>query len=114
MIDSEALVTISAAVVALTQLLKVLRLPKTWGVPMVFGVSALGVLLYAYSQVPEPWNRHFVWSAFSAWVVVTTSASGAYGLVKDTAGLPALARLLPKQAAPRAAAAAPKKGKKAT
>lgn len=78
--DAQAIITVSAAVVALTQLIKWLGLPKTWGAVTVLGLSALGVLLWVYTQ--NAFVRQNTFALFSGWISVATSAAGIYGFTR--------------------------------
>ncbi len=81
-IDTQAALTISAAVVALATLIK-------WAVPndrvssvgallIVCVLSALGVLLWVVS-LPELPSRQWAFGIFAAWVAVALQAAGVYG-----------------------------------
>lgn len=77
----EAIVTVSAAVVALTQLLKWSRaVPDRWGALAVLVLAALGVGLWAYSA--GSYQRADTWMYFSGWVAVSTSAAGVFGFTR--------------------------------
>ena len=80
--SSEAVVTVSAAVVALTTFF------KWWGVVaapraplLVIGLSLLGTALWAYSTLPA-WDRRLTWDLFTGWVSVTLAAAGTYGFTR--------------------------------
>lgn len=84
--DAQAILTVSTAVVALTSLIKWSPLPTDGFIPVliVFGLSALGVLLWAFSVEPG-FDRHQVFSYFAAWILVATAAGGVYGFGQATA-----------------------------
>jgi hypothetical protein len=90
--SGEAIVSVSAAVVALTQLAKWGGLPDRWGPAAVLGLAAVGVALWVYAS-PEAWDRTQSFAIFAGWVAVATSASGVYGFTRASAS--ALTRLTP-------------------
>lgn len=74
----EAIVTVSAAVVALVQLLKWSKaVPDKWGPLAVLALAGLGVGLWAYSV--GSFQRTDTWMYFAGWVAVSTSAAGVFG-----------------------------------
>jgi hypothetical protein len=79
--NAEALATIAAAVVALTQLAKWGGLPDHTGPLAVLGFSALGVILWGYSTEPA-FARAELFTYFSGWIVVATSAAGVFGFTR--------------------------------
>lgn len=78
--NSEATITISGAVVALTQFVKWAGLPDRWGPLAVLVLSALGVLTWAYSV--NTYVRADTFSYFAAWVNVTIGAAGIFGFTR--------------------------------
>lgn len=78
---AEAIATIAAAVVALTQLAKWGGIPDKSGPVAVLLLSALGVAFWGYSTEPT-WDRNILFTYFSAWIVVATSAAGVYGFTR--------------------------------
>jgi hypothetical protein len=92
--DSAATVAVGTAVLTLTQMAKRYGFPRRWAPLLVFGLSALGIGMWAYSQGGI--ERIEVWEYFVAWVATATLASGAYETAKwATAGKPADAEPLP-------------------
>lgn len=79
----EAIVTVSAAVVALVQLVKWAGLPDKTGPLIVLVFAALGVGLWVYSQAE--FDRHALFSYFAGWVAVATSAAGVFGFTRAAA-----------------------------
>ena len=75
--DGQAIVTVSAATVALTQLIKWSGIPDRWGPLIVLVVAALGVALWTYAQ--GAFARTEVFSLFAGWIAIATSAAGVYG-----------------------------------
>lgn len=73
----EALIAVSAAVVALTQLAKWSGLPDKYGPIAVLAFALLGVLFWGWSNAAL--SRALAWNFFAGWIVVATSASGVYG-----------------------------------
>jgi hypothetical protein len=86
--SAEAIVTVSAAVVALVQVIKWALRRDGWGPAIVLLVSLLGVAVWAVSQGDATWAS--AWSYFAGWVAVATSAAGVYGFTQ--AGIQRLAR----------------------
>ncbi|MGN6811577.1 MAG: hypothetical protein ACTHMP_11950 [Thermomicrobiales bacterium] len=86
--SAEAIVTVSAAVVALVQVIKWALRRDGWGPAIVLLVSLLGVAVWAVSQGDIA--RASAWSYFAGWVAVATSAAGVYGFTR--AGIQRLAR----------------------
>jgi hypothetical protein len=83
--DGTAIITVSAAVVGLTQILKWSSLPTSGLIPvvLVFVLSALGVILWGVST-EIVFDRHLLWPYFAGWVAVSTSAAGVFGLAQST------------------------------
>ena len=77
--NGEAILTVGAAVVALTQMAKWAMQGKgdAWGPLIVFALSALGVGLWGFSQ--DTFVRTDTWAYFAGWIAVALSASGVYG-----------------------------------
>lgn len=84
--DAQSTITVSAAVVALVQILKWSPMPTTGLVPvlLVFLLSALGVILWALSVEPA-FQRALIFPYFAGWIAVATSAAGVFGLAQRTA-----------------------------
>ena len=80
--DGQAIITVSAAVVALTQLVKRLGIPTKMAPLVVLSLSALGVALWGYSAVGE-FTRQQIFSYFAGWIAVATAATGAYEASKQ-------------------------------
>jgi hypothetical protein len=78
--SAEAIVTVSAAVVALVQVIKWALRRDGWGPAIVLLVSLLGVAVWAVSQGDATWAS--AWSYFAGWVAVATSAAGVYGFTQ--------------------------------
>jgi hypothetical protein len=89
--DGEAIMTISAAVVALTQIVKWGGVPDKYGPVAVVLLSALGVVLWAYSKGAI--HRELVWAYFAGGTAVATSAAGVFGFTR--AGAEAVSRMTP-------------------
>lgn len=80
--DAQAIMIISTAVVALTQLAKWGRLvDDSKGSWAVLAFAFLGVVLYGISNEAEL-TRHIVWPYFTGWVAVATSAAGVFGFTR--------------------------------
>jgi O-antigen/teichoic acid export membrane protein len=83
--EGDAIVTVSAAVFALTQLIKWTGLPDRWGPASVLVLAALGVGIWVYSQ--GDFMREDAFELFAAWVAVATSAAGVFGFSRAAAGV---------------------------
>lgn len=88
--SAEAIVSISAAVVAITQLLKWAKLPDHWGPIAVILLAGVGVGIWLFSQTVWPPERTQVWEIFAGWVAVALSAAGVFGFTR--AGAEAVTR----------------------
>ena len=78
--DGEAIVSVSAAVVALTQLLKFSGLPDSKGPLAVLGLSLFGVVFWGYSV--GNFERAVAFQYFAGWISVSTSAAGIFGFTR--------------------------------
>jgi hypothetical protein len=80
----EAIVTIGAAVVALTTLIKLSAFPtdKRWVViAIVFVLSGLGCAIWGFSK-EVVLTRELLWPYFAAWISVATASAGVFGLAQ--------------------------------
>lgn len=75
----EAIITVSAAVVALVQLLKWGGFPDRAGPVAVLALAALGIGLWGYSV---GFARTDLFGYFAGWVTVSTSAAGVFGFTR--------------------------------
>jgi hypothetical protein len=82
--NGEAIITVSAAVVALTQLLKWAGVPDKWGALVVVLLAAIGVAVWAFSQ-DLILERADLWPYFAGWIAVATSAAGVFGFTRAAA-----------------------------
>lgn len=83
--NAEAIVTVSAAVISLVQLLKWGKvLPDRWAPLGIFLLAAIGVALWVYSL--GDFQRREVFGYFAAWIAVATAAAGVYGFAKSATG----------------------------
>lgn len=78
--DGEAIITVSAAVVALVQLCKWAGLPDSKGPLAVLGLSLFGVVFWAYSV--GNFERAVAFQYFAGWIAVSTSAAGVFGFTR--------------------------------
>lgn len=77
-------IVISAAVVALVQLVKWSNvIPDKFGPFAVLFFSAAGVALYGYSH-EMPFAGTFVWEYFTGWINVSLAAAGIFGFTRAT------------------------------
>lgn len=88
---AEAIISISAAVVALTQLVKWAGLKDTYGPLSVLVLSLLGVAFWGWSI--GTFERAQAFTYFVGWIAVATSAAGVFGFTR--AGSEAVTRLKP-------------------
>lgn len=79
--DGQAIVTISAVVVTLTQLIKFAGLPDKRGPLVVLGLSALGVVFWGYAE--GTYERAKAFEYFAGWISVATSAAGVFGFIRS-------------------------------
>lgn len=83
-LTAESIAVVSAAVVALVQLVKWGGLPDRWGPAAVLAAALGGVVLYQVSQAPAEHllTRADLWPLFAGWIVVATSAAGVFGFTR--------------------------------
>lgn len=74
------IITVSAAVVALVQLIKWGGLPDKAGPLVVLVLAALGVAIWVYSQ--DAYQRSALFDLFAGWIAVSTSAAGVFGFTR--------------------------------
>jgi hypothetical protein len=79
------IMTVAAAVVALTQLLKWMGVDNKHGPILVLIIALLGVTLYAWSQIPNGLDKSHAWDMFAAWITVATAAAGVFGFTRAVA-----------------------------
>lgn len=79
--DGEAIVSISAAVVALTTLVKWAGLKDTFGAWAVLVLSAFGVAFWGWSE--GTFERTQAFQYFAGWIAVATSAAGVFGFSRS-------------------------------
>lgn len=78
----EDIVTVSAAVVALTQLVKWMGTPDHTAPVTVLTISLFGVALWSYSS--GGYARTELFNYFAAWIAIATSAAGVFGFTRAT------------------------------
>ncbi len=81
--DGSAIMTVSAAVVALTQFAKWSKLPDKYGPYAVVLLSVLGTVVWAWSV--GNFERAKAFDYFTGWIAVMTSAAGVYGFTRAAA-----------------------------
>jgi hypothetical protein len=79
--NAESIMTVSAAVVALTQLLKWLGMPNRVGSIAVLLLALVGVGLWAWSRPTLPDRTQF-FEYFAAWIAVATASAGVFGFTR--------------------------------
>jgi hypothetical protein len=89
--NGEAIMSISAAVVALVQLVKWAGLKDSYGPFAVLLLSMLGTAFWAWST--GDFTRAGAFGYFAGWIAVATSAAGVFGFTRASAG--AVARMTP-------------------
>lgn len=95
--NGEAIISVSAAVVALTQIVKWSGLPDRWGPIAVLALAAIGVGVWGYSQGGV--MQADVFTYFAGWIAVATSASGVFGFTRAAASAVTSAKPPPSGAA---------------
>ncbi len=78
--NGQAIISVSAAVVALTQLVKWAGLPDRMGPLSVLALSALGVVFWGWSTGDV--TRASSFGYFAGWIAVSTSAAGVFGFTR--------------------------------
>lgn len=78
--DGQAIVSVSAAVVALVQLCKWSGIPDRYGPIAVMVLSLFGVAFWGWSQ--GGFVRETAFLYFSGWIAVATSAAGVFGFTR--------------------------------
>jgi len=78
--DAQAIITVSAAVVALTQLFKWGFIPDRYGPISVVVLSAVGVAFWAWSS--GDFSRASSFAYFAGWIAIATSAAGVFGFTR--------------------------------
>lgn len=81
--DGAAIVSVSAAVVALTQFAKWSGIPDKLGPIAVIVLSVLGVAVWGWSV--GDFERAKAFDYFTGWIAVTTGAAGVYGFTRAAA-----------------------------
>lgn len=82
--DATAIISVSAAVVALAELVKGLGIASRFTPLVALLLSALGVVIWGYSAVGT-FTRPQVYSYFVAWITVATAAKGIFETTKAVA-----------------------------
>lgn len=80
--DGEAIITVSAAVVALVQIVKWAGVSDTKGPLAVLVLSLLGVGVWAFDQRARFAEGVQIFEFFAGWIAVMTSAAGVYGFTR--------------------------------
>ncbi len=78
--DGQAIVTVSAVVVTLTQLLKWSIIRDKYGPLAVLILAAFGVWFWGYSV--GNFERTLAFEYFAGWIAVATSAAGVFGFTR--------------------------------
>jgi hypothetical protein len=78
--DGAAIIAVSAAVVALVQLVKWAGIPDKWGAAAVLVLSLLGIIFWGWSK--GTFERTLAFDYFAAWIAVSTSAAGVFGFTR--------------------------------
>lgn len=88
---ADAIVAISAAVVAITQLIKWAGMKDAFGPLVVILLSGIGVMVWLFSQTVWPPLRTDTWNIAAGWISVSLSAAGVFGFTR--AGASAVTRI---------------------
>jgi len=80
--DAGAILVVSGAVVALTQLIKWAGVQDKYGPIAVLALALAGVAFWGYSE--GTFERTKAFQYFAGWVAVATSAAGAFGFTRAT------------------------------
>lgn len=83
--NAEAIVSVSAAVVALVQIVKWAGIPDKFGPLAVLLLAAVGVGIWAYSQNVGGFPRQELFNYFAGWIATATSAAGVFGFTRAAA-----------------------------
>lgn len=82
--NGEAIVSVSAAVVALVQLVKWAGLKDSYGPLAVLLLALGGVAFWGWSD--GEFTRQTAFGYFAGWIAVSTSAAGVFGFTRAGAG----------------------------
>lgn len=80
--NGEAIISVTAAVVAIVQILKASAWCVRHALVLLFAVSALAVGLWAYSA--GALTQATAFQLFAGWAAVSLSAAGVFGVVRAT------------------------------
>lgn len=84
--DGQAIMSVSAAVVTLTQLFKwIAVVPDKWGPASVLVLAGLGVALWGFS-FDDLYERKDAFDYFAGWIAVATSSAGVFGFTRAASG----------------------------
>lgn len=78
--NGEAIISVSAAVVALVQLVKWAGVRDHYGPIAVMVLSVIGIVFWGWSQ--GDLSRQSAFAYFAGWIAVTTSAAGVFGFTR--------------------------------
>lgn len=78
--DGQAIIAVSAAVVALVQLAKWSGVPDKYGPACVLVLAVFGVGMWAWSR--GTYERAVAFDLFAGWIAVATSAAGVFGFTR--------------------------------
>ncbi len=81
--DAQAIISVSAAVVALVQLVKWAGLPDKAGPLVVLVFAVIGVALWAYSE--NNFTRETSFDYFAGWIAVALGSAGTFGFTRAAA-----------------------------
>jgi hypothetical protein len=81
--DAQAVLTVSGAVVALTQLAKWSGIPDKTGPIAVLVLALIGVAFWGYAE--GSFERTKAFEYFAGWISVSLSAAGVFGFTRATA-----------------------------
>jgi hypothetical protein len=81
-VESDAIISVSAAVVMLVSLIKWAGLPDKWGPVAVLVISAAGVAFWCWSG--DVYSRSLAWDLGTGWITVAATAAGVYGFTRKS------------------------------
>lgn len=83
--DGQAIMSVSAAVVALTQIAKWGGIPDKLAPIAVLLLAAAGAGLWGYSY-EDMYDRKDIFEYFAGWITVSLSAAGVFGFTRAASG----------------------------
>lgn len=79
--DAQAIMSVSAAVVALTQFTKWAGVPDKRGPLLVLALSAVGVTVWGFTK--GGFDHTVAFDYFAGWITVATASAGVFGFTRS-------------------------------